>query len=85
MALLCAGWRAAMPCMGAAARGTSVDMTESPADQEGFGPPDEEGIDEAKVEEQLAADPDEVPSAPNRMPDEPIEDDRHREGGAPHG
>jgi hypothetical protein len=59
-------------------------MTESPANQEGFGPPDEEDIDEAKVEEQLAADPDEVPNAPNRPPDQPIEDDRHRQGGTPH-
>ncbi len=44
-------------------------MTEKPSDQEGFGPPDEEGIDPAKVEEQLESDPDTVPNAPNRDPE----------------
>ena len=45
-------------------------MTESPASQEGTGPPQEEGIDPAKVKEQVETDPETVPNAPNRAPNQ---------------
>jgi hypothetical protein len=48
-------------------------MTESPTNQEGFGPPDEERIDSAQAQEQLDTDPEDVPNAPNRAPDESFE------------